>query len=388
MDDPYACAHAGLRLEMGQGAPRDIERAKALYRMACARGICPIPCEGLRRLGEEPPSTVASSAEATESIDVSKRFDWEWRLPANWQFVPAGSLPLADGPADAEVVAARPRDGAARESLMFVVGVCEKDASAPYKDRYKATLDTAGRNATAWLAGHGVGNAAATRKDFWGNPAVRVDGRLAPPDGRSMTLTLFCKQEKLFEMRCLSPQSAANEPCVDALGWLMFHEPKRAPNENPRVLHLREKRFGVAFDAPDDSWLAMRPTIRGGEARLVVVRLRQPHHRSWWSCRSGAVPDSAFARLGRHLGRREGRDGHADDDRSWAGCLALTCVVDSKGRIGQGRLHPAARRLGLHPDGRGAEARRRAAGQGARRIALRPAGRAVTGAARFSRRRA
>ena len=204
MDDPYACAHVGLRLEMGQGAPRDIERAKALYRMACARGIRPIPCEGLRRLGEEPPSTVASSAEATESIHVSKRFDWEWRLPANWQFVPAGSLPLADGPADAEVVAARPRDGAARESLMFVVGACEKDASAPYKDRYKATLDTAGRNATAWLAGHGVGNVAATRKDFWGNPAVRVDGRLAPPDGRSMTLTLFCKQEKLFEMRCLS----------------------------------------------------------------------------------------------------------------------------------------------------------------------------------------
>jgi hypothetical protein len=178
---------------------------------------------------------------------------------------------------------------------MFVVGACEKDASAPYKDRYKATLDTAGRNATAWLAGHGVGNAAATRKDFWGNPAVRVDARLAPPDGRFMTLTLFCKQEKLFEMRCLSPQSAANVPCVEALGGLMFHEPKRAPNENPRVLHLHDKRFGVAFDAPDDSWLAMGPYVRGGEVSwfwtfehrnidLTIVQV-------------GAVPDSVFDRL-------------------------------------------------------------------------------------------
>src|SRR4029078_10109788 len=60
MDDPYACSHVGLRLEMGQGAPRDLERAKALFRMACARGIQPRPCEGLRRLGEQPPSVVAS----------------------------------------------------------------------------------------------------------------------------------------------------------------------------------------------------------------------------------------------------------------------------------------------------------------------------------------
>ena len=75
----------------------------------------------------------------------------------------------------------------------------------------------------------------------------------------------------------------------------MFHEPKRAPNENPRVLHLHDKRFGVAFDAPDDSWLAMGPYVRGGEVSwfwtfdhrnidLTIVQV-------------GAVPDSAFDRL-------------------------------------------------------------------------------------------
>lgn len=265
MDDPYACAHVGLRLEIGQGAPRDLGRAKALYRMACARGIRPIPCEGLRRLGEEPPSTVASSADATESIHVSQRFDWEWRLPANWQFVPPGSLPLADAPAEAEVVAARLRDGAERESLTFVVGACAQDASAPYEDRHRATLATAARNAKAWLAGHGVGNATSAPSDFWGTEAVRVDGRLAPPDGRHLTVMLLCKQDKLFEMRCLSPRSTSNIPCSDGFGALMVHEPKRAPNENARVLHLRDKRLGIAFDAPDDSWLVIGPNIRGGQ---------------------------------------------------------------------------------------------------------------------------
>jgi hypothetical protein len=39
----------------------------------------------------------------------------------------------------------------------------------------------------------------------------------------------------------------------------VFYDPKREPNELPRVLHLREKRFGVSFDAPDDSWLGIGP---------------------------------------------------------------------------------------------------------------------------------
>ena len=64
MDDPAACAREGRQFERGQGVPRDLERAKALYRGACARGIMPTPCEGLRRLGEVPPPTAVSSPDA------------------------------------------------------------------------------------------------------------------------------------------------------------------------------------------------------------------------------------------------------------------------------------------------------------------------------------
>ena len=49
-EDPYACARTALLLERGQGAPRNLVRAKALYRDACARGIRQWACEPLRHL--------------------------------------------------------------------------------------------------------------------------------------------------------------------------------------------------------------------------------------------------------------------------------------------------------------------------------------------------
>lgn len=69
-----------------------------------------------------------------------------------------------------------------------------------------------------------------------------------------------------------------------------------APSENelPRVLHLREPAVSLAFDAPDDSWLAVGPRLgRGGTQRvwiwvkgerrieLQLLDLAQfPHHRN------------------------------------------------------------------------------------------------------------
>jgi hypothetical protein len=36
----------------------------------------------------------------------------------------------------------------------------------------------------------------------------------------------------------------------------MLRDPPRAASEIPRVIHLREPRLGVSFDAPDDGWIA------------------------------------------------------------------------------------------------------------------------------------
>ena len=41
------------------------------------------------------------------------------------------------------------------------------------------------------------------------------------------------------------------------------------------MLHLREPRFGIEFDAPDDSWLATGPRLRAGGAQLVWIWTRQ-----------------------------------------------------------------------------------------------------------------
>jgi hypothetical protein len=51
--------------------------------------------------------------------------------------------------------------------------------------------------------------------------------------------------------------------------FLQVWRPPRPEPGVPRVLHLREPRFGLEFDAPDDSWLATGPYVGGGGAQLV-----------------------------------------------------------------------------------------------------------------------
>lgn len=259
MDDPTACAREGRQFERGQGVPRDLERAKALYRGACARGVMPTPCEGLRRLGEVPPPRAVSSADAAESNFASARFDWEWRIPANWKFVPPATVSLSDAPTGAEVVAARPRDAAVRDSLTIVASGACPERFSPSAGLYAKALDDAEHSATRWLAGHGISKPKVLRKPFWGDDAVRIEARAAPADGRFLTMSLVCKFKKLFEVRCLSEQPPADLPCRDAFGALTFWEPKRGPDDYPRVIHVREKRFGFSFDAPDDTWLGFGP---------------------------------------------------------------------------------------------------------------------------------
>jgi TPR repeat protein len=98
LDDQLACANEGVRLERGLGTAPDLARAKALYRRACARGIRPIPCEALRRLGEVPPPSAVSSADATESVHTCAALSYDLRIPANWEFVSPDAVALSDAP--------------------------------------------------------------------------------------------------------------------------------------------------------------------------------------------------------------------------------------------------------------------------------------------------
>lgn len=259
LDDPLACAHLGQQLERGQGVAPDLQRAKLLYRQACVRGIRPIPCEGLRRLGEVPPSTVVSSADATESSHVSQRFDYEWRLPANWDLVPTGELTLSEAAADAEVVAARARAGAAPDSLMFVVSDFPASDAAKAGDGDPAVLAQLEDLGTAWFTQVGIASIRHVRARFLGNDVVRFEAVIDQPAKRFLSLLLFRKDRRLFQLRCLEAQYQPHAPCIAAFGALMIHEPRRGPADFARVVHLREPRFHLAFDAPDDVWLAFGP---------------------------------------------------------------------------------------------------------------------------------
>lgn len=259
LDDPLSCAYLGQQLERGQGVAPDIQRAKLLYRQACARGIRPIPCEALRRLGEVPPSTVASSADATESSHISRRFDYEWRLPANWELVPPAELALRGAAHDAEVVAARARGGAMSDSLMFVVSDFSESDAAKTRDSDPAVLAQLENLGIAWFAEIGIASIRHERARFLGYDVVRFEAVIDQPAKRFLSLILFRKDRRLFQLRCLEAQYQPHAPCVDAFGALMIHEPRRGPTDFARVLHLREPRFHLAFDAPDDGWMAFGP---------------------------------------------------------------------------------------------------------------------------------
>jgi uncharacterized protein len=271
MGDPLACGDEGFMIERGQGATRDVERVKTLYRIACARGIRPVPCEGLRRLGETPPSTVVSSADASESSFISRRFDYEWRLPANWELVPPSSLDLSDVPPSAEAAAARPRGGGSPDSLLISVTDEFMPAGGGEREAKTRTLDELEGLATTWLSAHGLKRTASVRKDFLYNDAVRVDAVVERPAKRFVAVTLFRKDKRQFELRCVTQRYQPEWPCVDAFGALMLHEPMRPETEFGRVLHLRDPTLGLSFDAPDDAWLAFGPRLEDRVSTWVWV---------------------------------------------------------------------------------------------------------------------
>jgi TPR repeat protein len=211
-DDPLGCSEAAADLEAGKGTARDLDRAKSLYRLACARGIRPVPCTALRRLGEEPPSSVVSSSDvAGESNYVSQPFAFEWRLPANWEFVP----PPTSGPAvfvgAEEIVSAQPRAGGVPESL--TIGLRSERAGS---------LDQAERAASAWMRTAGVGKIRAERISFFSTTAVRVDGLVTAGERQFLTVVLFYRGGHRFELRCLTPEYQSGFFCRDAFGGMIF----------------------------------------------------------------------------------------------------------------------------------------------------------------------
>lgn len=272
MDDPAACASVAQLLDWVGGVPRDLEKAKALYRMSCARGIRPYPCEALRRMGEQPPSSTVSFGGASESLFESKTYAYGWRTPANWQFVPPATLGWMATSFGEELVAARPREGNSPDSLTIAVTdaieLGFEDYELPRPDQ--AALDRLQADAEQSMKAAGFTKTGTSMTSFFGQQATRIDGKANGTGPRFLTLVLFGKDRRRFEARCLTGLPQRGMPCRAAFGSLEFHDmPGMNPAAlEPRDLHVRDDRLSVAFDPPDGGWYGVGPRLaaNGGQA--------------------------------------------------------------------------------------------------------------------------
>ena len=74
-------------------------------------------------------------------------------------------------------------------------------------------------------------------------------------------------------LACLSRSRPAGMACGEAFGALVIHDRTDGPNpaEIPRVLQLRETSLHLAYDAPDDDWLARGPRVGFQGLRVVWI---------------------------------------------------------------------------------------------------------------------
>jgi hypothetical protein len=87
------------------------------------------------------------------------------------------------------------------------------------------------------------------------------------------TVMIFYRNRRRFELRCFATHHESGTPCDNALQELVIDEMPDAPEptDRPHVLHLREDKYRIQFDAPDDSWLAIGPRIGGGGKQIVWI---------------------------------------------------------------------------------------------------------------------
>ncbi|HEX2674956.1 MAG TPA: hypothetical protein VHM25_28965, partial [Polyangiaceae bacterium] len=104
------------------------------------------------------------------------------------------------------------------------------------------------------------------RGQTFGAETVEVNGQ----QGKlRISIRSFFVGYRKFEFRCFHLDEQSD--CGPALSGFIINDLPEPPGEQdaPRVRHLRDARFGVAFDAPDDSWLSLGPFLARGGAQRV-----------------------------------------------------------------------------------------------------------------------
>jgi hypothetical protein len=203
---------------------------------------------------------------------VSPRFDYEWRLPAGWERV-EGVVDLGDAPAGYETVAARPRGGGSRDSV--IIAVTDTLTTHPGALREGAELVGLEDYAKKWFLFHGVSESDVAQVKFMGGDAVRFSGQIQTPGTRLVSVTLFTKDRRWFEVRCVSEAEDSNVACADLDRALVIADSRLDAPEQGRTLRVHDPKSGISFAAPADGWMAHDPRVEHDGRQMTWIWTRE-----------------------------------------------------------------------------------------------------------------
>ena len=201
----------------------------------------------------------------------SDRSGFTWRLAPDWEFVPVAEISGVPAATGVEMVGARLRG---RTLPAVVLIVTELVSVIPGKVRAPQPGDLAELEALA----RSVMNAAGARDlqtrrvSILGTTGIRMGGLMATAK-LHVDHTLAYQGNRKFDFLCYSTKSDGNWPCEEAFAALdvVDQSESRKAEDFPHPLHLRDSRFGVEYDAPDDTWLAIGPRKGLNGAQLVWI---------------------------------------------------------------------------------------------------------------------
>jgi hypothetical protein len=238
------------------GSVRALGAALLLLDTACrASGVAPD--------GTTAPSRPAPASVGSGETRESEKFGYSWTLPVDWEFVPAETFPHAPPVSSIDVYAAKKRNSERPAALLVVTDMIEV---VPARARDYESLQEYGADVLRQSGARPVGT---RRVQMLGHEFVEVTGAL---QNDAIAIRLGYAGRRRFEFRCLAASPDPQVSCDHAIASVRIVElPPEPRADAPRVLHLRDARFGIAFDAPDDSWLAIGPRIGGGGAQVVWI---------------------------------------------------------------------------------------------------------------------
>jgi len=208
----------------------------------------------------------ASSSESAVATWTSPRLGYKWALSDEWEFYPMHEMVLPPKRLAIDAVAAHKKGTKRPSATLLVWDYTIQDRKtawgsdpADYEQLEELGLDM--------MESRDVEHLGTRRITMFGLDGIEVVGMQG---NERLSVRMVRRDRRHFEVRCLSAFDQSDWPCESAFRTFMISEPPPRPAAGaPRVFHLREPRFGLEFDAPDDSWLATGPHVGGGGAQLV-----------------------------------------------------------------------------------------------------------------------